>query len=224
MVPWASSISERSIMSDRVEKSSDELLARWRGGDQQAATELFRRYTDRLVNLARHRLSAKFARRVDPEDVVQSVYRSLLAIVHDDRYDLRRGGDLWNLLVGITLHKLQHQVQRLSTRKRDINREQGFGSEDSLIGIEAVAALARDPSPVEALTLADELQHVMGELEPLPRRIFELRLQGYDLNEIATEVGRSQRTVSRALERAKELLQERHCKACEAKPRTGSGS
>ena len=44
------------------EKTDDSLLARCRNGDQQAAAELFRRYADRLIALARSRLSARLAR------------------------------------------------------------------------------------------------------------------------------------------------------------------
>ncbi len=55
---------------------SAQLLIRWREGDQAAADALFRRYAERLIGLVRLRLSEKLARRVDPEDIVQSVYRS----------------------------------------------------------------------------------------------------------------------------------------------------
>ena len=51
------------------------LLARWREGDQQAATELVQRFTERLLALARGQLSEKLAARVDPEDVVQAATR-----------------------------------------------------------------------------------------------------------------------------------------------------
>ena len=53
-----------------AEDSVPDLLVRWRAGDQQAAAELFRRYTHRLVALARSRLPACLTPRVDPEDVV----------------------------------------------------------------------------------------------------------------------------------------------------------
>ena len=56
--------------------SSVELTDRWREGDQQAANLLFRRYSERLIALVRCHLSEKLARRLDPEDVVQSAYRS----------------------------------------------------------------------------------------------------------------------------------------------------
>src|SRR5262245_61917038 len=75
------------------EKADDSLLARCREGDQQAAAELFRRYADRLIALARSRLSARLARRLDPEDAVHSAYRSFFADVREGRYHVEQGGD-----------------------------------------------------------------------------------------------------------------------------------
>src|SRR5262249_61833539 len=94
---------------ERVDDAS--LLARWREGDQQAAAEIFRRYVGRLIGIVQARLSAKLARRVDPEDVVQSAYRSFFAGARNGQYDLPLGRDLWRLLVAITLHKLPDQVK-----------------------------------------------------------------------------------------------------------------
>ena len=55
---------------------SAELMARWRDGNQEAAEALFRRYVERLLALARGRMTSWLARRVDAEDVVQSAYRT----------------------------------------------------------------------------------------------------------------------------------------------------
>lgn len=186
-----------------MEERSGDLLARWRQGDEDAAVALFRRYAGRLVALARSRVNPKLAHRIDPEDVVQSVYRTFFADAREGRFALERGGDLWCLLVQMTLHKVHHQVARLTAQKRAAGREQTFGSEDSLAGLGAAAGA---PSPLEAVILADELEHVLAGLEPLHRRIFELRLQGYNLDEIAAATERSQRTVCRVLDRIKEHL------------------
>src|SRR5579885_725721 len=106
-----------------MEALSVELMARWRDGDQAAAEVLFQRYAGRLLALARSRLSAKLAPLVDPEDVVQSAFRSFFTGVRGDRFALRRSGDLWRLLVAITLHKLQHQVERQTAAKRAAGRQ-----------------------------------------------------------------------------------------------------
>lgn len=190
-----------------IDDNPDSLLARWRAGDQQAASELFQRYATRLVALARGRLSEKLSSRVDAEDVVQSAYRSFFAESGAGRFQVERGGDFWQLLVTITLHKLQHHVARHTAQKRAVAREQTFGSEDSLHGIQA-DVFAKEPSPVEAMALADELQQVMARLEPYQRAMLELRLQGNSLAEIAAESQCSVRTVIRVLGRAKALLEE----------------
>ena len=186
---------------------SADLVARWRRGDQQAATELFHRYAERLIALARSRLSAKLAQRIDPEDVVQSAYRSFFGDARDGRYHIHAGGELWQLLVTITLHKLQVQVQRNTRQKRSVDRERNFGSEDSLVGLQA-QVLSQEPSPVEAVALSDELEQLMRLLEPVERRMLELRLQGADVYEIAADTNRSVATVYRVLERVKQHLEQ----------------
>jgi RNA polymerase sigma-70 factor (ECF subfamily) len=190
-----------------MEERSAELMARWRGGDQQAAGALFRRYAERLVALARSRLAARLNRHFDPEDVVQSAYRSFFGAARAGRYALRRSGDLWRLLVAITLHKLRHRVERHEAGKRAVTREEHFGGESSLFGL-GVRAFAKEPSPSEAAALADTLEQVFRGLEPLQRRMAELRLQGYALEEIAALVHRSERTVRRLMEQVKERLRE----------------
>ena len=193
-------------MDDR----SGDLLARWRTGDQQAAAALFGRYADRLIALVRSRLSAKFNQRLDAEDVVQSVYRTFFADARDSRFELQRGGDLWRLLVTIALHKLQHQVKKNLRGKRTVDRQEPLGTADSLGDLPSpMPAADPAPSPLEAAALADELEQLMRGLEPLHRRILELRLQGYNLDEIAAATDRSERTVRRVLERIKEQLEQR---------------
>src|SRR5262245_6062945 len=150
------------------------LVARWRAGDQQAAAELFHRYASRLIALAQSRLSSSMAGRVDPEDVVQSVYRSFFTEARADRLDLHQSGGLWPLLVTITLNKLHNQVKRFTTQKRAVHLERSFSGEDSLVALQGLP-IADDPSPVEALALVDEVDQVMRALGKLERRVLELR-------------------------------------------------
>jgi RNA polymerase sigma-70 factor (ECF subfamily) len=184
---------------------SANLLARWREGDQQAAAELFERYTGRLIALVRSRLPEKVRQRVDPEDVVQSVYRIFFSGAGEGRYTLERGGDLWRLLVTISLHKLYRHLEHNTAGKRDVGREQNFidlGAGSAISGL-----LSREPTPVEAVALADEVQQIMARLDPLERQMLELRLQGHNLEEIASQTHRSLRTVCRVLDEVKREMQ-----------------
>ena len=185
---------------------SGKLLARWREGDEQAAAELFQRYADRLTALARSRLSSRVNRRIDPEDVVMSAYRSFFAGARAGRFEVERGGDLWRLLVVLTLHKLYRQVKHNARQKRALQRElpadaNGWADLESQM-------FARQPSPLEAAALADHLEQIMSRLEPLQRRMLELRLQGFSLFEIAAQCQRTERTVRRLLDQVKQWLEE----------------
>jgi RNA polymerase sigma factor (sigma-70 family) len=177
------------------------LLAQWREGDPQAAGQLFQRYAERLTALARSRLSARMGRRFDPEDVVQSVYCSFFKAASEGRFDLQRGGDLWRLLVAITLNKLHLRMRRNQSGKRAIAKECPVENE-LYLGNHLVGA----PSPLEAAALADELESIMAKLGPLERRMLEMRLQGYNLEEIAAATQRTERTVRRTLTEVRQML------------------
>lgn len=190
------------------EERSAILIARWRDGDQQAAAQLFKRYADRLVSLAQSRLPARLAQRVDAEDVVQSVYRSFFAGARAGRYELERGGDLWRLLVTITVNKVHRQYTHHNRDKRDARREQPIIGDDSLLGLTG-PLLMREPGPLEVVALCDELEGILRDVKPAYRRMVELRLQGYNVFEIAEETGCGERTVRRVLDKIKTQLEER---------------
>jgi RNA polymerase sigma factor (sigma-70 family) len=181
------------------------LLERFRSGDDSAAEALFARYFERLTRLARSRLSARLARRTDPEDIVQSVYRSFFVGVREGRFTLGRGGDLWRLLASITRHKLLRQVRHEKADRRSIDLECPLDQLDE----SGLPGRERDPTPDEAIALADELEWVFAELDPFARRVLELRLQGWPVSTIAEETGRAERSVRRGLARIREILAER---------------
>ena len=190
-----------------VDSETAQLVTEWRAGSQQAATALVQRYMARLTALARSRLPTPFAHRIDPEDVVQSVYRTFFAGAREGRFELHRGGDLWRLLVAITVHKVHNQIKWNAAGKRAVTCEQTYGDEASLDGLQP-HQLASDPSPLDVIVLLDEVEQLMRQLAPPERRMIELRLQGYTLDEIAADTSCCQRTVRRVLERVKQHLEQ----------------
>ena len=79
------------------------LLGRVRIGEQDAATELYLRYSGRLQAWASSRTSSSLKTRFDPEDVVQSVFRTLFRRVGEGLYDVPPGEELWQLLLVLAL-------------------------------------------------------------------------------------------------------------------------
>jgi RNA polymerase sigma factor (sigma-70 family) len=180
---------------------SGELLRRYADGDERAAEEIFERYVSRLVRLARSRLSAKLAARLDADDVVMSAYRSFFVRARQGQFTSKRRGDLWRLLAEITLHKLYRQAARHRAERRSVDAEVAL--EDTHAS--AWQAVDRRPTPEAAVAFTDELEQIMSQLTPPARRVLELRLNGEELADIARTIGRSERTTRRLLALAKSV-------------------
>jgi len=181
------------------------LLLDCQDGDESAAWLLYERYVKRLVGLARSRLSQKLTARVDAEDVVQSVYRSFFRNARAGRYELEQSGDLWRLLASITVNKVRDQAKRHTQQKRTVDRESampdGDGSAESFGRL-----IADEPSPEAAAMLIEEMEQVMIQLDQSQGKILELRLQGYIVEDIASMMHCSERTVRRKLDRIETFL------------------
>lgn len=188
-----------------TDRPSELLLRQFREGDSRAASEIVDRYVVRLIALARRKLSPKLRRRLDPEDIVQSAYRSFFLHADSGEYVLRRSGDLWRLLAAVTLHKLYGQVERHTAQRRDVGRETDVGG---AVGSETPAAAAsREPSPAEVAAAIEQLHLAMQQLSSTQREVLRMRLQGQTTEEIAAAIHRSERTVRRCLETARQRLE-----------------
>lgn len=184
------------------EPRSEELLRLVQAGNEDAATAVFDRYVERLLALARARIGPKLKRRLDPEDVVQSAYRSFFVHARDGEFSLGQSGDLWRLLAGITLHKLHGQFEKHTAAKRNPKRE--------VVDSEALEALAsRAPTVADVVAVGELLNSVLARLAPDERRTLEATLQGQDAERIAAELGKSERTVRRLLAQARSKIEER---------------
>ena len=189
--------------------TSVELLDRWRDhSDQQAAAELFHRYAGRLIALARAKMSPRLARRLSPEDVIQSACNSFFIRIRDGRLEIQPGDELWSLLAAITMNKVFGKNEHHNAAKRSVQREQDPESNDSVCLLD-VAAIARDPLPEDEAILVEERELALQSLAPLHRQMVELRLEEYTTTEIATRVGRTDRMVRLVLADFGKQLQKR---------------
>lgn len=181
------------------------LVSRWRAGDQDAAKELFDRYASRLVALARRQISQRLVSRVDPEDVVQSVFRSFFGRVKAGKFRIEDQDDLGKLLVRITVHKTLRKVEYHLAAKRDPRMEavQGDFASDDLLQV-----LDRDPTPEAVVAFLDQLDHLLSQLRPEERQILEMRFQGYSNGEITKKLGIYDRKIRRLIERVRGLAEQ----------------
>jgi eukaryotic-like serine/threonine-protein kinase len=181
--------------------TSVDLLLLLQSGDEAAAEAVFERYAERLTRLARSRLAIKLARRVDPEDIVQSAYRSFFVAAREGRFHAERGGDLWRLLVEMTLHKLYRQAAHHGAQRRSVAREVRID--------DALPPVTAEPTPDEAAATAEELEAILRQLAGRGPEALELRLQGNSHEEIAEQLSCSVRTVRRWLADARRIMSAR---------------
>jgi RNA polymerase sigma-70 factor (ECF subfamily) len=178
-----------------------DLMARVRAGDQEAAALLYERFKNRVIGLARKHLAGMLRGKEDPDDVAQSVFKSFFLRQMDPEkgFRLENWDDLWNVLLIITLRKCGRRIERWWSQQRDVRHE---------VALQEMEAIARDPTPEEAVMLTETVQEVLERLHLRDRPILELALQGLGPEEIAAQVHRTERTVYRVLKRIREKLEE----------------
>jgi len=107
--------------------SFHEVMARLRTGDQDAATRVFHQFARRLIALAQTRLQGRLRQKIDPEDVLQSVYKSFFVRHEKGQWQLDSWDGLWAILMVITLRKCGRWAEVFQTERRDMKREVSTG-------------------------------------------------------------------------------------------------
>jgi len=198
MEPLQQSTSQVEAAPRNPAPTDHSLLRRFRGGNEDAATELYVRYAHRLRALVKARCSSELARRVEPDDIVQSVFRRFFRRVRQGDYDVPAGEELWGLFLVIALNRIRAAESFHRAGKRDVRvtvADTGNYLEDAR-GHDEVAYT------VLQLTIAEALE----QLPQQQRLMLELRIQGHEVAEIAHQTGRSKRTVERSLQEVRSWL------------------
>jgi DNA-directed RNA polymerase specialized sigma24 family protein len=195
-------------------------VTRWIGvlkeGDHAAAQAVWERYFDRLVRLARKRLSGRPGGFEDEEDAALSAFDSFCAGLARGRFtQLADRDDLWKLLVVITARKASAQVDRRRALKRGgawSRVDVGHGSSsrgDSEGDVSLAALVAQEPTPEFAAMVAEETGRLLDRLgDEQLRQIALDRMEGYTTDEIAARLGCARRTVARRLDLIRQLWTE----------------
>jgi RNA polymerase sigma-70 factor (ECF subfamily) len=185
---------------------AQELLTRVQQDDPSAAAALFSLYKHRLVALARSHLDTRIRRKIDPEDVVQSVFRSYFRRQRQGEFRVADWEHLWSLLALMTARKCTNARIFFRRKRRDASLEvvaEGDGDE----ALASWQALAREPTPEQAAVLADMIEHLVNGFPERDRRIVMLSLEGRTARQIADAIGRAERTVRRVLDHFRHSLE-----------------
>ncbi len=179
-----------------------------KSGDAESAQNLWDRYFQRLVVLARGHLGIASHGGADNEDVAQSVFKSLcLGAERGKFHRITDRDNLWALLVPMTAYKSRDLLRREWSLKRGAGRvldeaamagdKESFGKLDDLLG--------HEPTPEFAAQMAEQCECLLSRLNDRERRTAELKLQGFSNQEIAGQMVCTVRTVERRLEAVRHI-------------------
>lgn len=177
-----------------------------KAGNSVAAQMLWEVYFQRMVELARRKLSDVPRAVADEEDVALSAFKSFCLGAREGRFtQLLDRDNLWPLLMAITAHKSVDLIRGENRQKRGGTGQAAVdGAPDSPVRPVAVPLseiISREPTPEFAAEMSDQLQRLLARLDvtgdPDLRRIALLKLDGYSTGEIAARIGCVGRTVER---------------------------
>ena len=188
------------------DESVSQWLGRLRAGDPSVAQQLWERYFQRLVGLARKKLQGLPRRSADEEDVALSAFDSFCRGAGEGRFpQLLDRDSLWRLLVTITARKAYQLMLHESRKKRGGNAvldEAAFAglaeAESRAVGLEQL--LDNEPTPEFAAQLAEEYARLLARLPDAElRSVAQWKLEGYTNEEIGAKLGCALRSVERKL-------------------------
>jgi DNA-directed RNA polymerase specialized sigma24 family protein len=185
-------------------------LRQLKGGDPEAARQLWDVYYGRMVELARVKLQGTARRAADEEDVALSAFKSFCRGAREGQFSQVHDGDnLWPLLMALTSHKaidlLRHE-RRVKRGGAGIHKSSKASV--GFVVLEAAWAqlIDREPTPDFALQVAEESQKLLDRLtDSILRTIAVWKMEGYTTEEIATKLGCVPRTVERKLQVIRKL-------------------
>jgi RNA polymerase sigma-70 factor (ECF subfamily) len=196
-------------MSHDGEASSsfNELIDRLKRGDSAAAAELFDRFAPQLLERVRPFLDQQTRRRVDEQDVVQSVFKSFFREFADGQFTIANWQALWGLLFKMARRKAARKRLEHHAQRRDASREIAVPDDSDAAAVDLQIS-DTGISPPDRAALAETLDNLLRHLDGPEQDIFVLRLGRWSVPEISQRVGRSERTVMRVLTKVRRHLED----------------
>jgi RNA polymerase sigma-70 factor (ECF subfamily) len=176
-----------TVMSD----SLDHLLSSLCNGDRAAAETAFRQFEPFLRNVVRRNLAPGLRAKFDSEDIVQSVWGTLLTGFREAGWRFADVDHLRAFLVKATRNRF---LDRVRQHGRVAGRERPLGD----LASDQIPP-AREPRPSQ-LAQEDELwQKVLELCPPEHQELLRLKREGLSLDDIAARTGLHKDSVRRVL-------------------------
>ena len=170
-----------------------------RRGDNAAVEQIWTRFFDRLVSVARREMQNANRRVADEEDVASVVLASLCSQAEKGHLPhIHDRDDLWRMLLVRLRNEVVDHVRSDKRAKRGAGKVRGDSVWEQSSGLDGLDGL--EPTPQLLLELNEELQLLLSKLpNAAMRTLANLKMQGFSNLEIAGQLGVSERTIERKL-------------------------
>lgn len=199
----------RELVMDVSEEENEEQESSWLqrvvDGQEGFETLAVERFSERLLKLAAAKMSPRLARRLDAEDIVQSVFQSFFRRHQEQRFDFQSANDVWRLLAAMTYRKTMQAARHHTRQQRDINREK---PDVRVHSSESQTPISDSPTGSAVAMMQELLEQLLSKLPETHHEILLLRLEQHSIEEIAAKVQVSTRTVNRTLALARKVAEE----------------
>ena len=156
------------------------LLDRVRQGDETALAQLVQQYEAEVRIAARVRLGPALRAYLDSMDVVQSVHRTLIEGLRQNKFEFSSPEKLVALAVTLMQRKIARHWRRLKRRPP----ASAGDMREALLSL-----CSPEVDPARAAQLADAADHFLHGLDETDRRLVELRLEGCSTADAARQLG-----------------------------------
>jgi DNA-directed RNA polymerase specialized sigma24 family protein len=190
-------------------------IERLQSGDRDVVQQLWERYFQQLVGMARMKLQGLPRAAADEEDVALSAFQCFCQAAAQGRFpQLADRHDLWTVLMLITNRKACELIEHQQRMKRDWRKTlpDQVGTKGALHSEEpfVVQLIGKEPDPAFAVEMADCCRQLLSTLKDEQLRAIALwKLEGYTNEEIAVKINCALATVERRLSLIRELWWEK---------------
>ena len=188
-------------MQEINDENWDQLLDGLKEADPEACRVFWEHYGPLLEAVAQRQISQRLQRRVGPDDVVQSACRTFFRRMSSGQFELPDSESLWRLMCTITVTKARRAARDQSRQKRGMDQEQYIDATNADGTSNHAQIESENQTPYEAVAVADQLETLLGRLSEEECNVLDLKLQQLTNDEIAAQIGCSERTVRRLVKK-----------------------
>jgi RNA polymerase sigma factor (sigma-70 family) len=157
--------------------------------------------------VARMRLGAALRPHLDSIDLVQSVHRSLLIGIRENRFDISSPQKLIALALTIVRRKVARQWRHLKRQQRLSHANEDDSSEplvDVLVSLQSPA-----PDVSDEVASRENLKRLLAELDPIETKLITMRIEGFSTAQAAQVLDLDPDVLRVKLSRLRKRLRER---------------